>query len=100
VLGELIIFGENILLELKRARYWLLLMRMTVRFVMIVVMLMSFVRVIMMMVAVVMAVIGVRVADVVIAGEHGQARFGTVGASAGGTHLKLPRLIESSIPVR
>jgi hypothetical protein len=55
--------------------------------------------VIVMMVAVLMAVIAMRVAGVVIAVENSQARFSAVGASAGGTHVKLPRPIGSSIPV-
>jgi hypothetical protein len=94
VLGEVIVLGENILLELKRPRC-----RMLVGITVIVVMLMSFVRMIMMMGAMLMAVIAVRVTGVVFAGKYSQARFGVVGASTGGTHFKLPRLIGSSIPV-
>src|ERR1700691_1498291 len=92
VLGEVIVFGEDVLLELKRTRR-----RMFVRMLVIVMMLVSVVRVIMMMVAVLIGVMGV--AGVVRAGEKSQTPSGAVGASAGGTHFKLPRLIESSVPV-
>jgi hypothetical protein len=68
VLGEVLIFGKNILLELKRSRCWIFL-DVLVRVVTIVVILMASVRVIMMMVAVLMAVISMRVAGFVIAGE-------------------------------
>src|ERR1700685_1284876 len=81
VLGEVIVFGENILLELKRTRCGM------------------FVRMFMRRGVVVMLGRGlmgaVGVAGVVRAGENSQTRFGVVGASAGGTHFKLPRLIGS-----
>src|SRR6202451_1217360 len=90
VLGEVIVPGENILLELKRTRCRMFV-RMLVRMFMCR-------AVIVMMVAVLMGAVGV--AGVVRAGENSQTRFGAVRASAGGTHFKLPRLIGSSVPVR